>query len=146
MVTNGRQLLGLTSDSLSTRLCHLTLLKRAAPRGQERARNLGRASSRGPEAPIVVYNDPARSRGQTRSPRRRTGCSNRPYLCTWNFSGFYPGHPARSPRRRVCRLYRRHPHLLPEPGGALPSCCIGTRAASKCWPFPQREKVRLRAH
>ncbi|OSX57032.1 hypothetical protein POSPLADRAFT_1158354, partial [Postia placenta MAD-698-R-SB12] len=48
------------------------------PRGQERARKLGRASSRGPEAPIVVYNDPARSRGQTRSPRRRTGCSNTP--------------------------------------------------------------------
>ncbi|OSX63659.1 hypothetical protein POSPLADRAFT_1140542, partial [Postia placenta MAD-698-R-SB12] len=43
---------------------------------QERARKLGRASSRGPEAPIVVYNDPARSRGQTCSPRRRTGCSN----------------------------------------------------------------------
>ncbi|EED81596.1 predicted protein [Postia placenta Mad-698-R] len=43
---------------------------------QERARKLGRASNRGPEAPIVVYNDPARSRGQTRSPRRRTGCSN----------------------------------------------------------------------
>ncbi|EED78384.1 predicted protein [Postia placenta Mad-698-R] len=36
------------------------LLKRAAPRGQERARKLGRASSRGPEAPIVVYNDRAR--------------------------------------------------------------------------------------
>ncbi|OSX62135.1 hypothetical protein POSPLADRAFT_1142451 [Postia placenta MAD-698-R-SB12] len=45
-------------------------------RGQERARKLGCASSRGPEAPIIVYNDPARSRGQTRSPRRRTGCSN----------------------------------------------------------------------
>ncbi|OSX58043.1 hypothetical protein POSPLADRAFT_1155310, partial [Postia placenta MAD-698-R-SB12] len=37
---------------------------------------LGRASSRGLEAPIVVYNDPARSRGQTRSLCRCTGCSN----------------------------------------------------------------------
>ncbi|KAF9805216.1 hypothetical protein IEO21_09146 [Rhodonia placenta] len=45
-------------------------------RGQERARKLGRASNRGPEAPIVVYNDRARSRGQTRSPRRRTRRSN----------------------------------------------------------------------
>ncbi|OSX56096.1 hypothetical protein POSPLADRAFT_1062972 [Postia placenta MAD-698-R-SB12] len=35
------------------------LLKRADPRSQERAHKLGRASSRGPEAPIVVYNDPA---------------------------------------------------------------------------------------
>ncbi|OSX63674.1 hypothetical protein POSPLADRAFT_1103829, partial [Postia placenta MAD-698-R-SB12] len=40
------------------------------------ARKLGRTSSWGPEAPIVVYNDPAQSRGQTRSPCRRTGCSN----------------------------------------------------------------------
>ncbi|KAF9813108.1 hypothetical protein IEO21_05768 [Rhodonia placenta] len=54
----------------------MQVLKRADPRGQERARKLGRASSRGPETPIVVYNNPARSRGQTRSPRRRTGCSN----------------------------------------------------------------------
>ncbi|EED84629.1 predicted protein [Postia placenta Mad-698-R] len=42
------------------------LLKRADPRGQERARKLGRASSRGPEAPIVVYNDPARCTYRTR--------------------------------------------------------------------------------
>ncbi|KAF9799890.1 hypothetical protein IEO21_10485 [Rhodonia placenta] len=35
------------------------MLKRAALRGQERARKLGRTSSRGPEAPIVVYNNPA---------------------------------------------------------------------------------------
>ncbi|KAF9808990.1 hypothetical protein IEO21_07645 [Rhodonia placenta] len=54
--------------------CHNCLCVEA--RGQERARKLGCASSRGPEAPIIVYNDPARSRGQTRSPRRRTGCSN----------------------------------------------------------------------
>ncbi|KAF9807747.1 hypothetical protein IEO21_08082 [Rhodonia placenta] len=54
-----------------------SVLKHADPRGQERARKLRRASSRGPEAPIVVYNDPARSRGQTRSLRRRTGCSNK---------------------------------------------------------------------
>ncbi|KAF9814397.1 hypothetical protein IEO21_05131 [Rhodonia placenta] len=53
------------------------LLKRAGPRGQERACRLGRASNWGPEARIVVYNDPARSRGQTRSPRRRTRCSNK---------------------------------------------------------------------
>ncbi|KAF9804669.1 hypothetical protein IEO21_09306 [Rhodonia placenta] len=62
--------------------CRRFLLKRADPRGQERARKLGRASSRGPEAPIIVYNDPARSRGQTRSPRRRTGCSNSSLICT----------------------------------------------------------------
>ncbi|KAF9821557.1 hypothetical protein IEO21_00403 [Rhodonia placenta] len=48
------------------------LLKHTDPRGQERARKLGHASGRGPEAPIVVYNDRARSRGQTRSPCRRT--------------------------------------------------------------------------
>ncbi|KAF9800981.1 hypothetical protein IEO21_10237 [Rhodonia placenta] len=53
------------------------VLKHANPHDEEQARKLGRASSRGPEAPIVVYNDPAQSRGQTRSPRRRTGCSNR---------------------------------------------------------------------
>ncbi|KAF9806314.1 hypothetical protein IEO21_08720 [Rhodonia placenta] len=53
------------------------LLKRADPRGQERARKLGRASSRGPEAPIVVYNNPARSSSWTNAPRAvRTGCSN----------------------------------------------------------------------
>ncbi|EED84664.1 predicted protein [Postia placenta Mad-698-R] len=40
----------------------LYVLKRADLRGQERARKLGRASSRWPEAPIVVYNDPARCR------------------------------------------------------------------------------------
>ncbi|KAF9808502.1 hypothetical protein IEO21_07857 [Rhodonia placenta] len=50
----------------------MSLLTRAGPRGQERARKLGRASNQGPEAPIVVYNDRARSRGQTRSSRRRT--------------------------------------------------------------------------
>ncbi|KAF9802476.1 hypothetical protein IEO21_09903 [Rhodonia placenta] len=42
------------------------MLKRADPRGQERARKLGRASSRGPEAPIVVYNDRARCMYRTR--------------------------------------------------------------------------------
>ncbi|OSX65740.1 hypothetical protein POSPLADRAFT_1131548, partial [Postia placenta MAD-698-R-SB12] len=34
--------------------------------GQVRARKLGRASSRGPEAPIVVYNDRARCMYATR--------------------------------------------------------------------------------
>lgn len=39
--------------------CQLFLvLKHANPHGQERARKLGHASSRGPETPIVVYNDP----------------------------------------------------------------------------------------
>ncbi|OSX63687.1 hypothetical protein POSPLADRAFT_1138787, partial [Postia placenta MAD-698-R-SB12] len=59
------------------------------PRGQERARKLGRASSRGPEAPIVVYNDPARCTYRTRlsltgiatpvdkrAPHRSHRCSN----------------------------------------------------------------------
>ncbi|OSX57075.1 hypothetical protein POSPLADRAFT_1157707 [Postia placenta MAD-698-R-SB12] len=56
---------------------------------QERARKLGRASNRGPEAPIVVYNDPARCTYRTRlsltgiatpvdkrAPHRSHRCSN----------------------------------------------------------------------
>ncbi|EED84774.1 predicted protein [Postia placenta Mad-698-R] len=39
---------------------------------QERARKLGRASNRGPEAPIVVYNDPARLGGQRMGLERMT--------------------------------------------------------------------------
>ncbi|EED84253.1 predicted protein [Postia placenta Mad-698-R] len=42
------------------------LLKHADPRGEERARKLGRASSRGSEAPIIVYNDRARCTYATR--------------------------------------------------------------------------------
>ncbi|KAF9812174.1 hypothetical protein IEO21_06316 [Rhodonia placenta] len=60
------------------------MLKHANPRDQEQARKLGRASSRGPEAPIVVYNNPARSRGQTCLPCRRTGCSNKLSLAIIN--------------------------------------------------------------
>ncbi|KAF9817273.1 hypothetical protein IEO21_03533 [Rhodonia placenta] len=69
-----------------------SVLKRADPRGQERARKLGRASSRGPEAPIVVYNNPARCTYRTRlsltgiatpvdkrAPRRSHPCSNTLY-------------------------------------------------------------------
>ncbi|KAF9809455.1 hypothetical protein IEO21_07381 [Rhodonia placenta] len=42
------------------------VLKRADPCGQEQAQKLGCASSWGPEALIVVYNDPARCTYRTR--------------------------------------------------------------------------------
>ncbi|KAF9806975.1 hypothetical protein IEO21_08418 [Rhodonia placenta] len=81
---------GSASSSLLT-ICVNELLKCADLRGQERARKLGRASSRGPEAPIVVYNDRARCMYRTRlsltgiatpvdkrAPRHSHRCSNKP--------------------------------------------------------------------
>ncbi|KAF9813357.1 hypothetical protein IEO21_05649 [Rhodonia placenta] len=95
-----------------------SVLKRADPRGQERARKLGRASSRGPEAPIVVYNDPAQCTYRTRLsltgiasravapvvPTFRTTISCMPWL------GF--GQQQVNPRRRPAVLYSTSPNPL----------------------------------
>ncbi|KAF9809319.1 hypothetical protein IEO21_07448 [Rhodonia placenta] len=77
-------------------------------RGKERARKLGRTSSRGPQAPIVVYNNPARSRGQTRSPRRRTGCSN----CSNNNMASECLNTQAAPLDDFVRSHVRPPHSL----------------------------------
>ncbi|KAF9800044.1 hypothetical protein IEO21_10448 [Rhodonia placenta] len=101
------------------------LLKHADPRGQERARKLGRVSSRGPEAPIVVYNNPARCTYCTRlsltgiaspwtnAPRAvRTSCSNTIASARWGV--YYLAklwgqlEACRSLRCRIPRACRRY--------------------------------------